>query len=136
MSKLLLGILIGALLGCLDGISAYLYPLLSDGYDDVREGILMIIIGSTGKGLVTGLVAGWVATKWNNITIGIICGIVTGGILSYLVAMQPNAEGKHYYWEIIPPGMAVGAIVGFCTQQYGVLRRAGSNGDKSMNRAI
>lgn len=114
MSKPLLGLLLGSILGLIDGASAYLYP-----YEDVRKQIIEIMLGSTFKGLLTGVLAGWIAIKMNSLTIGVLAGLVIGGILSYLVAMMPNEKGGHYYWEIIPPGMALGAIVGFSTQKFG-----------------
>ena len=118
MSKPSLGLLLGAILGFVDGASAYLYP-----YPDVREAIIIIVVMSTLKGLITGVVAGWVATKWQSLPLGILVGLAVGLALSWLVAWQggdPNAP--HYYLEIMLPGMALGAIVGFATQRYGRAR--------------
>ncbi|MFN0204917.1 MAG: hypothetical protein ACKVS6_01225 [Planctomycetota bacterium] len=120
MSKPLLGLILGAILGLIDGACAYLYP--EETHPGVREGIIGIVVGSTFKGLVTGVVAGWVATKKDSIVLGIVTGLVVGGLLSYAVAAMGDGKGNHYYWEIIPPGMAVGVIVGFCTQKYGLLK--------------
>ena len=50
MSKIILGLVIGAVLGCLDGLTAWFTP-------EVRAQLLTIVIGSTGKGLLTGLAA-------------------------------------------------------------------------------
>ena len=118
MSKPLLGLLLGAVLGLIDGVSALLYP-----YPDVREQIVGIIIGSTFKGLVTGVVAGFVATRLQSLPAGIVVGLVVGLTLSWLVAWgggDPNVP--HYYFEIMLPGTALGAIVGFATQRYGHLK--------------
>lgn len=109
MSKTVLGIVLGAALGLIDGASAYLYP-----YPDVKAQILMIIIGSTFKGLVTGMVAGLVATRYRSLPLGIGVGLAVGLVLSWLVAM-----GSGYYAEIMTPGAILGAVVGFATQRYG-----------------
>lgn len=120
MSKPLLGLVLGAVLGLIDGASAYLYP-----YPEVKEQILMIVIGSTFKGLVTGLIAGLVAKKARSLFLGIGLGLAVGLALSWLVAWgggDPNVP--HYYVEIMLPGAALGAIVGFATQRFGTPRPA------------
>ena len=109
MSKPVLGLALGAVLGMIDGASAYAYP-----YPDVRAGIIMIIIGSTLKGLITGVLAGYFAIKLRSLPMGIAFGLTVGLILSWLVATQ-----NHYYFEIMLPGSALGAIVGFATQRFG-----------------
>ncbi|HET6372249.1 MAG TPA: hypothetical protein VFG76_03015 [Candidatus Polarisedimenticolia bacterium] len=109
MSKPLLGLTLGAVLGMIDGASAYAYP-----YPDVRSQILLIIVSSTFKGLITGVLAGFFAKKLNSLPLGIAFGLAVGLILSYLAATPSG-----YYWEIMLPGAALGAIVGFATQRYG-----------------
>ena len=108
MSKVWIGILLGAVLGLLDGMGAYAYP-------EVRDQIIGIIIGSTFKGFLTGLVAGLVARKLNSLPIGILVGFAVGLLLSFLVA---HMQGK-FYWEIMLPGSILGIIVGFATQKFG-----------------
>jgi hypothetical protein len=112
MSKVLIGILLGAALGMLDGMGAYAYP-------EVRDKIMGIIIGSTFKGFLTGLIAGLVARKLNSLPIGIIVGFCVGLALSFLVASFPDEQGRHFYWEIMLPGSILGIIVGFATQKFG-----------------
>jgi len=112
MSKPLLGLTLGAILGLIDGASAYLYP-----YPDVKAAIMGIIIGSTFKGLLTGVIAGAVAQRLRSLPLGILIGLAVGLTLSYLVAAMP-AE-NHYYVEIMLPGAALGAVVGFATQRFG-----------------
>jgi hypothetical protein len=112
MSKVLIGILLGAGLGMLDGMGAYAYP-------EVRDQILMIIVGSTFKGFPTGLVAGIVARKLNSIPIGIVVGFSVGLALSFLVAFLGDEQGRHFYWQIMLPGSILGMIVGFATQKFG-----------------
>lgn len=116
MSKPVLGLVLGAVLGLVDGASAYIYP-----YPDVREMIVGIIIGSTFKGLVTGFAAGYFATKLRSLPLGILFGLAVGLFLSWLVAWGGgDPEVPHYYVEIMLPGSALGAIVGFATQRYGM----------------
>jgi hypothetical protein len=112
MSKPLLGLTLGAILGLIDGASAYLYP-----YPDVKAAIVGIVIGSTFKGLLTGVVAGVAAQRLRSVPLGILLGLAVGLLLSYLVAAMPGE--KHYYVEIMLPGAALGAVVGFATQRFG-----------------
>ena len=76
--------------------------------------ILTIIVGSTIKGVITGLLAGLIA-RWRHSTVlGVVAGLVIGFGLSHVAAMgQPG-----HYAEIVLPGMLLGAIVGFVTQRY------------------
>jgi hypothetical protein len=113
MSKVLLGLLLGAILGAIDGASAGLYDAIT------KDQLLGIVIGSTGKGLITGLAAGFFARRTRSLAKGILVGVGVGFLLSFAVAAMPQPDGTHYYFEIILPGMALGAIVGFATQRYG-----------------
>ena len=113
MSKVLLGLLLGAILGAIDGACAGFYDAIK------REELLMIVFGSSCKGLVTGLAAGLYARKSNSLGKGVLVGLVVGLVLSYLVAMNPMPDGTYYYKEIMLPGMALGVVVGFATQRYG-----------------
>jgi hypothetical protein len=107
MRKPILGAALGAGLGVVDGLSAWATP-------EARPMILTIVIGSTIKGLLTGAVAGFVARRWSSMTLGIAVGVTVGFALSALAALrQPD-----HYWEIVGPGMLLGAIVGFATQRY------------------
>ena len=118
MSKVLLGLLLGAILGAIDGASAGFYDAIT------KDQVLMIMIGSSVKGLLTGLAAGLFARKTRSLSKGILLGLAVGLALSALVASMPSTDGKHYYLEIILPGMALGAVVGFATQRYGRARLA------------
>jgi hypothetical protein len=122
MSKILLGLLLGATLGLIDGASSYIYP-----YPEVREQIVVIMIGSTFKGIIAGLVTGVVATRWRSLPLGIGVGLLVGLGLSYWVASMPSESGAHYYLEIMLPGTILGAVVGFATQRYG---RGGQSSSK------
>lgn len=114
MPKPLLGLLLGTLLGAIDGACAYLYP-----YPEVREQIAMIVMFSSIKGLLTGMTAGFVAHKWQSLPLGIGVGFVVGAALSVLATMNPDPNARPIFWEIVLPGMALGVIVGFATQKYG-----------------
>ena len=118
MSKVLLGLLLGAFLGAIDGASASLYDAVP------KDQLLGIVIGSTGKGLLTGLAAGLFARKSGSLAMGVLLGVLVGFALSFAVAAMPSPDGQHFYVEIILPGMALGAIVGFATQRYGRPRTA------------
>jgi len=110
MNKITIGLIVGAALGAIDGMTAWFTP-------EVRAGIVGIVIGSTVKGLIAGLAAGWFARRVNSIPAGIAFGLAVGALLAYgIVAMQ----GGKYFWQIMLPGSCVGAIVGWATQQYGV----------------
>jgi hypothetical protein len=112
MSKPVLGLFLGAILGLIDGASAYLYP-----YPDVKAAIVGIMIGSTFKGLVTGLAVGFFATRLRSLPLGILFGLAIGCVLSWaVVAMNP---GPKYYVEIMIPGSLLGAIVGYATWRFG-----------------
>ena len=119
MNKPVIGLLIGAVLGAIDGASAWLYD-----DPEVQAQITSIVIGSTCKGLLTGLLAGFFARKVGSVPLGIAFGLVVGLALSWAVAAMPSESGQHYYWEIMLPGSLLGAIVGFATQHYGRTRAA------------
>ena len=118
MSKPLVGILVGGALGLIDGISALLYP-------NTESMIVGIVIGSTLKGVIAGVLIGWFAKKVNSLPLGILFGLAVGAALAYAVAAMPSPDGKHYYWQIILPGSVLGIIVGYATQRYGERGRTG-----------
>jgi hypothetical protein len=107
MSKPVLGIVVGAVLGVLDGLSAWLSP-------DARPMIAAIVVGSTVKGVITGFAAGVIARGKRSMAVGLFAGLLIGLALSALAAV---GQGDHYL-EIVLPGMLLGAIVGVVTQRY------------------
>ncbi len=111
MSKPVLGLVLGGILGVFDGLTAYFTP-------EVRNALLGIVIGSTFKGLVAGLAIGFFSKKVHSLTWGVVFGLALGLFLAFLVAAMPQPGGKHYYFEIMLPGAIVGAIVGYATQVY------------------
>ena len=113
-NKPMVGIIVGAILGFLDGTTAMLYP-------DSRPLIVGILIGSTFKGLLTGMIAGFFARKFRSIPLGILVGLLVAMAITYPIAAEP-VNGKSYFLEIMIPGTIVGAIVGFATQRFGKVR--------------
>ena len=111
MTKPVMGMLVGAALGVLDGLSAWAYP-------DARPLIVSIVISSTVKGLLTGAASGWVARRWRSLAIGVAAGVAIGFVLSSLAAIPMASQQPSHYFDIVLPGMLLGAIVGFATQRY------------------
>ena len=109
MSKPLIGIVLGAILGAFDGLTAWFTPA-------VRNQIGGIVISSTFKGIIAGIAIGFFARKFHSLPIGLLFGLFIGGLLAYLTARF--AVGG-YYFQIMLPGTMVGLIVGFATQKYG-----------------
>lgn len=111
MNKPLLGLVLGGILGIFDGLSAWFTPA-------VRSQMAQIVIGSTVKGLIAGILIGYFARKVNSLALGIVFGLSVGLLLAYgVAAMQPGPD--HYYFEIMLPGGIVGTIIGYATQRFG-----------------
>jgi hypothetical protein len=115
MSKPLIGVILGAVLGVIDGLTAWFTPA-------VRAELGGIVIGSTLKGIIAGIAIGFFAKKFHSLPIGILFGVLVGAFLAYLVALMQG----DYYLQIILPGTLVGLIVGFATQKYGTPATANS----------
>ena len=115
MNKPVLGLLLGGFLGIFDGLSALVSA------PEVAPGIVGIVIGSTFKGLVAGVLIGWFAKKKKpSLQGGMLFGLLVGAFFAFLIAAMPaDAQGTHYWWQIILPGSLVGLIVGYATQKYG-----------------
>jgi hypothetical protein len=97
---------IGGVLGVLDGMSAWFYP-------EARTMMIPIVIGSTIKGVLTGLATGLVAKRRRSLGLGLLTGTIVGLVLSSVAALgQPD-----HYWAIVLPGMLVGIIVAVATQR-------------------
>lgn len=107
MKKIPLGAVAGTILGMLDGLSAFFIP-------EAAGMMTEIIIGSTIKGLVNGLIAGVIAKRSPSILMTTIWSGLTGVILSTLSAVPSGA-----YVEIIVPGTIVGLLSGFVTAKWG-----------------
>jgi len=108
MSKPLIGVVLGAVLGAIDGLTAWFEPA-------VRNELGMIVVSSTIKGIIAGVAIGFFAKKFHSLPLGILFGLLVGAFLAYLTALMTGG----YYFQIILPGTMVGLIVGFATQKYG-----------------
>ena len=106
MTRPAIGVVAGAALGLIDGMSAWFYP-------EARAMMVPIILGSTVKGLLTGLSVGLVAKWKQSLPLGILVGALVGFVLSSLVAIGQPGQ----YWEIVLPGMLVGVIAGIICQR-------------------
>lgn len=112
MSKPVFGLLLGGILGVFDGLTALISA------PQTRPEIVGIVIGSTVKGLIAGVLIGFFARKVKSVPLGILFGLVVGGLLAYGVVLM----GNPYFWEIVLPGSIVGLIVGYATQRHGETR--------------
>ena len=112
MNKIVVGLLFGLALGVLDGATAWFYP-------ETRPVIGSILIGSSFKGMLVGILSGWFARKVHSTGWGITVGSTLGLLFAFLVAYMDAKSGKQHYLEIMLPGFVVGAIVGFLTQRMG-----------------
>lgn len=119
MTKPMIGVCAGAVLGLLDGLSALAYP-------EARAMIVTIVIGSTVKGVLTGAAAGWLARRWRSIAGGVAAGVAFGFVLSTAAALPVMSEHPSRYFDIVLPGMLLGAIVGFVTQRYPTSEQRGA----------
>ncbi len=112
MNKPVVGIVAGAILGAIDGATAWFTPA-------VRDQVTMIMAASSVKGMIVGVLSGLIARKVNSNPIGIASGAALGLFFAYIVAAMPSETGEHYYLQIMLPGFVVGAITGFLTQRLG-----------------
>ncbi len=114
MTKMKLGMVLGTVLGLIDGLLTFFSP------EAVEMGMMpMIIVGSTIKGFVTGAIVGWLSKRYRSYPVGIAGGLAVGLALSFLVALMPDPEGGHHFFEIMLPGAIVGAVAGFVCQRWG-----------------
>lgn len=113
MNKPLVGVIAGTILGALDGATAWFTPAVRNQMDS-------ILIGSSAKGLIVGLAAGFFARKVQSEKKGAIFGAVVGLILAGLVAAMPDPNtGENYWVQIMLPGFVFGALTGYLTQRAG-----------------
>lgn len=112
MNKPLVGVLAGAVLGIVDGATAWFTPA-------VRDQMTGILMGSCVKGMVVGIICGLIARKVRSTAAGLLAGAGFGLLFAWLVAMMPQPDGSHYYLQIMLPGFVLGAVTGFLTQRLG-----------------
>ena len=117
MNKVMVGLVLGVILGAIDGATAWFYP-------EARSMMTNIIVGSSIKGMVVGLLSGWFASKVQSTPWGVVVGSALGLLFAFLVAAMDASKGRPHYLEIMLPGFVVGAIIGFLTQKMGTSRPA------------
>src|SRR5262245_37130910 len=113
MKKIGFAVGLGAILGALDGLTAWFEP-------SVRDQLGTIVMLSSLKSVFAGLLIGIFARFVDKRPAIAIFGLVVGLGLAYLVAMAPDPKtGEHYYAQIMIPGAIVGLLVGYATARYG-----------------
>lgn len=114
MNKPWLGLVLGGVLGALDGLTALISA------PEVKPQIMTIVAGSTGKGLLAGLLIGLIARRVNQLTAMVVLGVAVAALIALPFALGVDpVTGKRYFWEIMIPGSIVGMIVGYATQRFG-----------------
>ena len=108
MNKILAGLLFGLVLGAIDGATAWFYP-------ETHSAIGGILVGSSIKGMLVGLLSGWFARRVQSTKWGVVLGAALGLLFAFLVALRQH----EHYLEIMMPGFITGAIIGFLTQRTG-----------------
>src|SRR6267378_2432335 len=109
LTKPMLGLAVGGVLGLMDGLSGFFEPSLAPVMGSVITFSLL-------KGLVAGIATGYVSQRVHSMLLGILAGIGIAAVLSLLVILQ---AGMALFWDIMIPGMLLGLIVGFATQRFG-----------------
>lgn len=109
LTKPLLGLAVGGTLGLLDGLSGFLEPSLAPVMGSVISFSLL-------KGLIAGAAIGYFSRRVRSMPAGIFAGIAIAAVLSLVVILR---AGMALFWDVLLPGMLLGAIVGFATQRFG-----------------
>jgi uncharacterized membrane protein len=109
LTKPVLGLAVGGVLGLLDGLSGFFEPSLAPVMGSVITFSLL-------KGLLAGIATGYVSLRVHSMLLGILAGVGIAAVLSLLVIRH---AGMALFWDIMIPGMLLGLIVGFATQKFG-----------------
>lgn len=107
MKRVPLGLIAGAVLGLLDGLSAFLIP-------EARGMMTEITAWGTAKGLVTGLLVGIIACRVVGAGKNVLAGGAVGAVLSLLAAISTGS-----YVEIVPSGIVIGLLAGLIVSKWG-----------------
>ena len=99
--------LLGGFLGIFDGLTALFTP-------EVRDQIGGIVIGSTVKGLLAGIIIGFLAKQVHSLALGTIFGLAVGACFAYLILLMNPGHALN----IMLPGSLVGVIVGYAAQKH------------------
>ena len=111
--KIGFAVLVGAILGAFDGLTAWFEPA-------VRDQVGTIVMLSSLKSVVAGFLIGIFACFVQKRLAIALFGLAVGLALAYLAAMSPDPKtGEHYYAQIMVPGAIVGLLVGYATARYG-----------------
>jgi hypothetical protein len=111
VNKPLFATLLGGFLGIFDGLTALFTP-------EARSQIVGIVIGSTIKGLLAGVIIGLFATKVHSLVAGTVVGLLVGGFFAYLILLMNPGHALN----IMLPGCLVGLIVGYAAQTHGATK--------------
>jgi len=114
LTKPMLGLTVGGVLGLLDGLSGFFEPSLAPVMGSVITFSLL-------KGLLAGITTGYVSQRVHSMLLGILAGVGIAALLSLLVILR---AGMALFWDIMIPGMLLGLIVGFATQKFGRARES------------
>ena len=107
MKTVLFATLLGGFLGIFDGLTAWFTP-------EVRDQMVGIVIGSTIKGLLTGVIIGVFSRKVRSLPAGIVFGLAVGAFFAYLILLMNPGHALN----IMLPGSLVGVIVGYAAQSH------------------
>jgi hypothetical protein len=115
MNRPLLGLLLGTGLGAVDGSSAFVSA------PELRHELLGIVLGSTMKGLVVGLITGFLVRRTGSFPTGAIVGAIVAFVLAAPIAHlnATHYQNQSYYWKIILPGALTGLFTGYATVRWG-----------------
>jgi hypothetical protein len=118
VKKIGYAVLLGAILGAFDGLTAWLEPDIR-AKPDAGTTLGIIVMLSSLKSVIVGFLVGIFVLFIQNRAAVISFGLAMGLLMAYLVAMSPDPDtGKHYYAQIMLPGGLVGLILGYATQRY------------------
>ena len=107
MKKVTFATLLGGFLGIFDGLTAWFTP-------EVRDQMVGIVIGSTIKGLLTGVIIGFFARRVHSVVLGTLFGLAVGAFFAYLILLGTPGHALN----IMLPGSLVGLIVGYAAQSH------------------
>ena len=95
MNKITYGLILGGILGIFDGLTSWFTPA-------VRPQLMTIVLGSTFKGLLAGLLIGIFARKVHSLALGVLFGLFVGLLFAFFIAyMQRNYYVADYgAWRI------------------------------------
>jgi hypothetical protein len=107
VKKIVFPTLLGGFLGIFDGLTAWFTP-------EVRNQMVGIVIGSTIKGLLTGIIIGVFARWVHSLVLGTLFGLAVGAFFAYLILLGTPGHALN----IMLPGSLVGLIVGYAAQSH------------------